>query len=449
MTAPDLTSGDLWTIAVAVCCSVACGTIGCFLVLRRLSLLGDAISHAVLPGIAVAFMLTGSREPWAMLGGALAIGLLTAGLATGVRRLGRLPEDAALGVVFTSLFALGVLLITWVAPSIDLDPGCVLYGLLEFVPLDMVTLIGADAADSARIAPGQFAATPTLEVPRALLWQAGLMLGNLTLITVIFKELRIASFDAALATTMGLSAAVVHGLMLTSVAATTVISFEAVGSILVVAMLVAPGATAQLLTDRLGRMVMLSGVLGASAAIIGYLLAVWLDASASGMISVVAGSQFAVAAVAAPRYGVVGKLIRNARLSQRIAREDVLGLLYRVHESGDSRPASLPHAQVLRAVAPGFRSRLACWQLRAAGLIQSVTGDELALTPKGVEQAAQVIRAHRLWETFLSRNLPLPLDHLHEPSERLEHFLTPEIQAKIAAEVGDRSDPHGKQIPSP
>ncbi len=428
-----LHAADFWTMAVAVCCAVACGTIGCFLVLRRMSLLGDAISHSILPGLALAFILTGTRDPLAMLAGALVVGVLTAGMATGVRKLGRIPEDAALGVVFSTLFAIGVLLITWVADSVDLDPGCVLYGLLETVSLDTVRMFGVD-------------------IPRALPWQAGLMLGNIALIVVLFKELRITSFDSGLATTLGISAGVVQFILLTAVAATTVISFEAVGSILVITLLVAPGASAQLLTDRLGRMVILSGVLGATAAIFGCLAAIYWNTSTAGMISVAAGAQFVFIGLFAPRYGVAARLGRNTLLSMRIAREDILGLLYRLQENREpGAPRSLPSSQVIRSVATPMRARLSVMQLRARGLVDRSRGGggELTLTARGVDEASRVIRAHRLWESYLSQNLPLPLDHLHEPSERIEHFLTGEIQSKIAAEIGDQSDPHGKQIPAP
>ena len=211
---------DWWTLCIAALCAASCGMIGTFLVIRRMSLLGDAISHSVLPGLGAAFILAGTRSPAAMLAGALAAGVLTAALAAGVRRIGRLPHDAALGVVFTTLFALGVLMVTWVAKSIDLDPSCVLYGLLELVSLDRIEPLG-------------------VSVPRALPWQVGLFAGNLLLIALLFKELRITSFDPQLATALGIHAGAVQAVLLTAVTATTVVSFEAVGSILVVALLVA------------------------------------------------------------------------------------------------------------------------------------------------------------------------------------------------------------------
>src|SRR5688572_16630916 len=133
----------LWTIAVGVLTNASCAILGCYLVLRRMSLLGDAISHSILPGIALAFLLAG-RNPLAVFAGAMLMGLLTTLLTQSLHALGKVPEDASMGVVFTSLFAIGVILITNAAPRVDLDPGCVLYGLIELTPLDMVEIAGIE-----------------------------------------------------------------------------------------------------------------------------------------------------------------------------------------------------------------------------------------------------------------------------------------------------------------
>jgi manganese/zinc/iron transport system permease protein len=292
----SLTSGDVWTMATAACCSVACGTIGCFLVLRRLSLLGDAIAHAILPGLAVAFLLSGTRDLAPMLAGAVVAGLLTAALSAGLQRWGGVEPAAAIGVVFTTLFALGVVLISLVARSVDLDPGCVLYGLLEFVPLDTVTVAG-------------------VPMPRTFLWLAGMMLVNLLAIGVFFRELRLVSFDPALAAAMGISVGLVHHGLLALVTATAVVSFEAVGSILVVIMLVAPGATAHLLAERLAVMVVIAAAVAASAAMLGCLAAIWLDTSVAGMIAMASMGIFAAATLVAPRHGVVARWSRTRRPS--------------------------------------------------------------------------------------------------------------------------------------
>jgi manganese/zinc/iron transport system permease protein len=287
---------DLWTIATAVACSVACALVGSFLVLRRLSLLGDAISHAILPGLALAFIMTQSRAPMPMLAGALVVGVLTAVLSVGLHRWGRVPEDASMGVVFTTLFAIGVILVTLVSRDVDLDPGCVLYGLIEFVPFDTRLIAG-------------------LPVPRALIWLGAMLAVNLALIMLFYKELKVVCFDPHLATAMGISAALVHYGLMTAVAATSVASFEAVGSILVIAMLIAPGATAHLLTDRLGRMLALASIIAALCAILGYALAVRFNTSVAGMIATVALAVFILAAVFAPRHGILRRhILRRARL---------------------------------------------------------------------------------------------------------------------------------------
>ncbi|MDX2148247.1 MAG: metal ABC transporter permease [Planctomycetota bacterium] len=485
-----VTTDDLWVMATAIACGVACGVPGCYLVLRRLSLLGDAISHAVLPGLAVAFLITSTRDPLPMLGGAMVAGLITTLLIAALQRYGRVPADAAMGVVFSSLFALGVLLITWVARDVDLDPGCVLYGQLEFVSLDTRRVLG-------------------FEVPQAFAWLAIMSVVNLGAIALFYKELKIVSFDPALATALGINVALVHYGLMASVAASTVASFQAVGSVLVVAMIVAPGATAHLLTDRLGRMLALAALLAGSAAALGCLatlaLHAWfeLEASVAGMVAVAAGAQFLVAMVVGPRHGIVSKLMRNFRLALRIRREDVLGALYRLSEAYESRPrrpesnnpANAPdlggastrllHAggepvqATLRAGISGVLGRVALASLMRDGLVERVPvafagslpeaaspsapdgasrgsspgpSATLRLTRQGLERARALVRSHRLWEGFLESELGLPPDHVHGPSHRVEHYISPAMRQELAEQLRQqqrdpRTDPHGKTIP--
>lgn len=418
-------SSDAWVMATAVVCAVACAIPGCFLVLRRLSMLGDAISHAVLPGLAMAFLITGTRDLWPMLIGAAAFGLLTAVVSSWLSRHARVPEDASMGVVFSSLFALGVLLITLGARSVDLDPGCVLYGLLEAAAIDTTTVFG-------------------FVLPRALVALSIVLVLNIALTVVFWKEIKLVCFDPALATAMGISAGLVHYGLMGAVATTTVASFESVGSILVVAMLVAPGATAHLLTDRLARMVPLAALLAASCAVIGHVLALYFDTNIAGMMSVVAGVQFAIAALLAPRYGIVPTALRRLSLSLKIEREDLLGDLFRASEA--SRLGTI-QARERPALPPHWRSRLAHRQLRLRGLI-TVSASGPALTEAGAAEAARIIRSHRLWEAFLCERLNLATDHVHDPSERMEHHITPEMERSLRMEFArTQQDPQGKPIP--
>jgi manganese/zinc/iron transport system permease protein len=419
-----VSAADWQVMLTAVACAVPCAVLGCFLVLRRMSLLGDAITHAILPGLVMAFAITGTRSPVAMLIGAGVMGLVTAGLSAAINRWGRVDEGAAMGVVFSTLFAVGVVLINVYARNVDLDPGCVLYGVIEYVPLDTREILG-------------------LSVPRAMITLG--VIGGVALagVAVFFKELKIVAFDAALATTLGISAAVVHYALLGAVAAVSVASFEAVGSILVVAMLVAPAATAQMLTDRLGRMLWVAAAAAVLDAVAGYWLAVWLNSSVAGMMAAVAGGVFVLTALVAPRYGIAAKAARLLALRLRIAEEDVLGGLYREVEKarGETREARTA------ARGEGWIARAAAARLVRRGAVEVVGADgSMRLTHRGTEAARSVVRAHRLWESYLAKNTELPLDHLHEPSERVEHFLSGEMQAELEREAGER-DPHGKPIP--
>jgi manganese/zinc/iron transport system permease protein len=417
-------AAPLWTMLVGIVTNASCGILGCYLVLRRMSLLGDAISHAVLPGIALGYLFSGSVAGLPILLGAMALGVVTSVLTDAISRLGRVPEDSSLGIVFTSLFALGVIMLQAWARHADLDADCVLYGLIDFAGVDMTEIFG-------------------LEISRPLIMLVPALVITLLVVTIFWKELKIVAFDPALAAAMGFRVGAVHYLLMALVSAVTVASFESVGSILVVAVLVVPAATAALITDRLGWMMAWSVAIGATSAVFGYLLAVPLASSVAGAMAVVAGIQFAVAVLFSARSGLVSQWLRNQALAVRIAAEDVLARLYRAEESGSA-------GQGRGEQVPGVAGRLARWRLLRWGWVAPDDGGMLTLTDAGRSAARSLIRAHRLWETYLDTHFDLPRDHLHEAAERMEHFLGKELQEKIAAELADRAvDPHGKQIPPP
>ena len=426
---------DGWIVGVGILCSMACALLGNFLVLRRMSMMGDAISHAVLPGLAVAFMITESRTSLAMFVGAAIVGVLTALFTEWVRSFGKVDEGASMGVVFTTLFAIGLVLIVRGAEHVELDADCVLYGAMEFTPLDTLQFGG-------------------IEVPRVALTLGGVLLLNALFVLVFYKELKISSFDPDLATTMGINAGLMHYLLMTLVAVTAVASFEAVGNILVVAVLIVPPAAAYMLTDRLSVMIALSLVIAAASAVVGHLGALTVPAAfgygsvgTAGMIAVAAGLFFTLAVFFGPRHGVLSKLIYRVSLSLRIAAEDVLALLYRIEEASGAETAVIPaHLETVMHL-PRLRRRLLVNALIRKGQVRPDAG-KLRLTPSGRERARDLIRSHRLWETYLYRYAKLRPDHVHFAAERLEHSTNPELQAALNAHTGSpRMDPHGKPIP--
>ena len=416
-------SAPLWTILVGLACNTSCAILGCYLILRRMSLLGDAISHAVLPGIALGYLFSGSVVGLPILLGAMALGVVTSVLTQSISSLGRVSEDSSLGVVFTSLFALGVIMIQAFARNVDLDADCVLYGQIDFAGVDLVSVFG-------------------WEVSRPLIMLIPALLITLLLVLLFWKELKIVAFDPALAGAMGFRVSIVHYLLMAMVSGVTVASFESVGSILVVAMLIVPAATAALLTDRLVWMMLWAIAIGATSAVFGYLISVPLATSVAGAMAVVAGVQFTVAVFLAPRQGILSRWLRNKALAVRIAAEDVLARLYRAEERAERGQRTEHGGQ------GGVIAWLARFQLARRGLVAASRESGLGLTDAGRAMARSLVRAHRLWESYLDAHFDLPRDHLHDAAERMEHFLGSDLQEELAAELSDRAvDPHGKAIP--
>ena len=266
-----------WIILTGSLVAVTCGLLGCFLVLRRMSMVGDAISHAVLPGIVIAFLMSGSRETLPMLLGAGATGLFATFLIEYFHRRAGLQTDAAIGVVFTFLFAVGIILISAFAGQVDIDQDCVLYGEIAYVPIDLwVTSSG------------------TVMGPRPVYILSAVLLLVAVFIRLGYKELKLTSFDPAFASALGISTALWHYLLMGAVSITTVSAFESVGAILVIAFLIGPPATAYLLTHDLKRMLGITTALGIFIAFTGYWMAYWLNASIAGCMAVVTGVCFTV-----------------------------------------------------------------------------------------------------------------------------------------------------------
>lgn len=426
---------DGWIVAVAILCAVACALLGNFLVLRRMSMLGDAITHAVLPGLAVAFFVSHSRSSLPMFLGAVIVGILTAFFTEWIRRVGRVDEGASMGVVFTSLFALGLVMIVQAADKVDLDAGCVLYGAIELTPLDTVTFLGR-------------------QLPRALLMLAAVTLINLMFVVLFYKELKLSSFDPALATTTGFNASLIHYLLMMLVAITAVASFESVGSVLVVAMFIVPPATAYMLTDRLHVMILLSLVAAILSAVLGHLGALVIPAwfgyqstTTAGMMAVAAGGLLFGAVLFGPRHGVLVKLVRRHLLSLRILADDVVAVLYRIGEQGQPAQAGVTELQKTLFCNQWSLRGVLAW-LDRCGAIERFA-EQVVLTDQGRLRAQHLVRSHRLWEQYLQDYAGLDASRVHPQAEKLEHFTDPSLRRQLDSVTdAPQVDPHGSPIPS-
>lgn len=287
-------SSDLAIILTAGLTATACGLLGPFLVLRRVALMGDAVAHSVLPGIVGVFLLLGTRAPVPVIVGAALFGVVCVLGVEALRSSGLVKSDAAIGLVFPALFALGVLLIDRYADDVHIDLDSTIYGEIAFVSFRTVDLAG-------------------VELPQATVAIGAVVVVNAVLLTAFWKELKATTFDPQFCRTIGISPTVVARLLLVAVAVTAVTAFEAVGAILVVTLLIVPASTAYLLTDRLAGMLVTSVAIGWIAAVVGYTTAFSADASIAGAMGVVAGTCFVLALALSPRYGLVARARRRAR----------------------------------------------------------------------------------------------------------------------------------------
>ena len=427
---------DTWIVIAGLLGAMACALLGNYLVLRRMSMMGDAISHAVLPGLAVAFLISGSRESLPMLLGAILTGILTTLLIHAIDRLSGLDRGASMGVVFTTLFALGLILIRQAADHVDLDPGCVLYGAIELTPLDTTEWFG-------------------LDIPRAVLTNGAMLFINALFVILFYKELKITSFDPALASTIGINANVMQYTLMTLVAATTIAAFESVGSILVIAMLIVPGAAAHLLTDRLGYMLFISLAFAAISAVLGHVGAItippWFgfeDTSTAGMMAATAGVLFSGVMLFAPRYGLLSRLVHRFLLGLKIVRDDILGFLYRYREMAAADAEPIRVHQVREALKAGFAVELSLWDLTRRKMVEK-SADRLTLTSTGRDTGRSLVRSHRLWETYLCEKMGYcDATAVHRNAHRLEHYTDRALQNELDEVTGHPEfDPHRRPIP--
>lgn len=367
-------SEALVIVAIGSLVAASCALLGTFLVLRKLALLGDAISHAVLPGIVIAFLWTGDRAPLPMVLGAGAVGVLTVLLVELFHRSRRLYEDASIGVVFPALFSLGVVLISRYASQVDLDLDCVLYGEIAYAPWDTLFVGGRELG------------------PKGLWVTGGVLLLVVALVATFYKELKLVTFDSALAAALGFSPVLVHYLLMSAVSITVVGAFESVGAILVVAMLIVPPATAYLLTERLSRMLALAVGLGVASAVLGYLLARALDASIAGAMALVTGLFFLAALLGSPTHGLLARWLTHRRLSRQLA--DQLVLLHL--QKGGEALALTTLEQRFGWSRPHLEKTLA--SLRVRGWIER-GAEEVSLTAEGarvLESSGRAELAHPL-----------------------------------------------------
>jgi len=400
-----------------------CGLLGSFVVVRRLSLVGDTLSHAVLPGIALGFLWNMSKDPVVILIGATSAGVLAMLTVNAITRTTRLKDDAAMGLVLSSFYAIGICLVT----------------MIQRLPTGQKS--GID-----KFLFGQAAALTSSEV---------LTIGITSLVTLFFvglcfKGLLVLSFHREYGESLGLPMGWLHQIVMILTAFAVVTAMQAVGVVLVSAMLILPAATASLLTDRLHRLIWLAALLGMLAAALGAFFSFLGNNFPTGPFMVLAGAAlFIPAFLFAPRHGWITRWWRHLSRRLRTERENTLKAMYHVLEDRDFHGESVSVvelAQKRRETIEEVTQR--AHALQRAHLATLTDGTMLHFTPEGLLKARAIVRNHRLWELYLTNIMQYESDHVHDDAEKIEHVLGEDMVRQLERKLDfPQTDPHGKEIP--
>ncbi|MEA2563196.1 MAG: manganese/zinc/iron transport system permease protein [Acidobacteriota bacterium] len=398
------------------------GTLGTFALLRRQSLLGDALAHAALPGVCIAYLITGTKSPLPLFLGALIAGLLGSLLILATVRWSRIKEDSAIGIVLSVFFGIGIVLLTYIQKL----PAGNQSGLDKFLFGQAATLVVEDL-------------------------QVMAVLGAIVIafVLIFYKEFKLLSFDREFGSSLGLPMRWMEVLLTLLLVVVVVVGLQTVGVVLIVAALITPAAAARQWTDRLGAMLLLSAGIGATAGAAGSLVSASMAKLPTGpVIVLVSSSVLIVSLLLAPQRGILWARLRERQVAERIRRENLLKDLYMLGERKADWQTALtwPHLMGVRGQTGRELARNAR-PLVAEGLAER-DGDTLRLTDAGRGEAEQVVRKHRIWEVYLSRRLELPSDHVHRDAEAMEHALTEAAVTELEEALGFPTvDPHGSRIP--
>lgn len=413
-----------YVVAGAVLLGAASGGIGSFTFLQRRSLLGDTLAHAALPGVCLAFLISGTKNPFYLLVGATMSGWLGALAVNAIVSKTKLKLDTALGIVLTSFFGLGIVMLT----SIQKSGSGTQAGLDKFLF-------------------GQAAVMGKVDVIILAVIGAAMLI----IISICYNQFKLFTFDPGFAGAIGYRIGLLQLLMTTLLVLTVTIGLQAVGVVLMAAMLITPAAAARQWTDKLSTMVALASFFGVLSGLVGAWVSFLAPRFPTGPWMVVTISTiFGISILLAPRRGIISRVRLQVANRRKMTRENLLKSLYK---RGTQKR---DHARFYSAVEIGrmwsFTSKeltRGLRQLTGQKLLEKEAG-QYCLTEQGQHEGARVTRLHRLWEVYLTRYLELPDDHVHRDAEEMEHIITPEVEKRLV-EMLDHPllDPHDQEIPYP
>lgn len=415
---PSIISVTLGSILITASSAV----VGCFTFLKKKALVGDAVAHAVLPGICLAFILAGNKNPLYIIIGAFATGWLSLVIIDYISNRSKIKEDTAIALVLSVFFGFGILLLT----KIQHMGNAAQSGLQAFLFGKAAALVGQDLI--------------MFSIVAAIL---------LTTVLLFYKELRIISFDEAFAKAVGLPVKALN-LLLTSLTVMAVVSgIQAVGVVLMAAILITPAAAARFWTDKLALMTFIAAMIGAFSGLAGAFVSYAAPKMPTGPWIVIIVSAIAlISFFFAPSKGIVSKQLALRSLKASLLEENLLKELYHLTERGASKYEMIS-LNILRLQRhfPNDKLIPALKRLKNKSMVKEQSGS-WSLTEGGYAKGKRIVKLHRLWEMYLSSYLKIAPDHVHEDAETIEHIITPQLEEKLEKllEYPER-DPHNSKIP--
>lgn len=396
--------------------------VGSFTFLNKRSLVGDAIAHAVLPGVCLGFLLSGTKNPFFLIGGAFATGWLSLVGVDYITRHTRIKEDTAIGLVLSVFFGLGVVLLTIIQKSGNAAQS----GLDHFLFGKAASLVGNDLYTFAAVA-----------------------VVLLLAVFLLFKEFALLAFDKDFARAIGLPVKRIELVLTSLIVLAVVIGIQAVGVVLMAAILITPAAAARFWTDKIGIMFFLASIFGAVSGLAGAYISYVAPAMPTGPWIVIVISTIAfISFFLAPRRGVLSRLVKQTRIRKTINDENVLKALYQLGEESRNFYLQRSVDEIMRRRKFQREGLVAVLRrLRNQGYLEQ-TGNLWGLTEVGKIRGQRVVKIHRLWELYLTTQLHIAPDHVHDDADTIEHLLTPELEAQLE-ELLDypKTDPHKSEIP--
>jgi manganese/zinc/iron transport system permease protein len=396
--------------------------VGSFSFLRKRALVGDAIAHSILPGVCLAFMVSGSKNPFVLIIGAFITGWISLLLIDAITRTTKLKSDAAIGIIFSVFFGFGILVLT----SIQHSGNAAQAGLDKFLFGKAASLTQDDILVFSSI--------------------------GVTLIVVVllfFKEFKLISFNPDYAKVIGLPVRFLEFILATITVLAVAVGIQSVGVVLMAALLITPASGARFWTHRLGIMIVIAMIFGAISGFFGSYISYIAPNMPTGPWVVMCLSLLAISSIwFAPKRGMLARYRVQNENRKKILIENVLKLFYHIGEKEDNfeKERSIEELLATRNL-KSKELKKGLLLLRKNNSVRIKDGKWL-ITKKGFNEAIRVIRLHRLWEMYLNQRLKLEPDHVHNDAEAIEHIITPEIEKQLEKELNfPVKDPHESIIP--